>query len=133
MDFVRGNLAGVPQDPSLVTYAKKIEKNESALDWTRSARELHDRVRAFVWGPGTYGMLEGKRLKIHRTRVASASGRDGDPGEVLTSPDGGLRVACADGQLELLEVQPESRNRQSAADFRKTLPAGAKLVFQNVR
>lgn len=133
MDFVRGNLAGVPQDPSLVTYAKKIEKSESALDWTRSARELHQRVRAFVWGPGTYATLEGKRLKIHRTRVANPTGREGEPGELLLGSEGSLRVSCGEGALELLEVQPESRNRQSAADFRKTLTAGAKLVFQNVR
>lgn len=115
MDYVRGNIAPAPQDESKVTYAKKIDKSESLLNWSLPAKALHDKVRAFVWGPGTYTMHAGKRLKIHKTRVSEESG--GVPGEILSVDASGIAVACGRGSLELLEVQPESRNRMSAADF----------------
>lgn len=121
MDYVRGNLSGQPQDESLVTYAKKIDKAESQIDWSRGARELHDRVRAFVWGPGTFTLDEGRRLKIHKTRVGAGSAEGAAPGTVIQA-DSTLKIATGDGVLELLEVQPESRSRQSVADFLKARP-----------
>lgn len=117
MDFIRGNLAAHPQDESKVTYAKKIEKTESLLEWSQSAQKLHDKVRAFVWGPGTYTMLGGKRLKVHKTRVADGRGA---AGSVLKASEGRWIIACGEGALELLEVQPESRSRLTAAEFLKS-------------
>lgn len=117
MDYVRGNLAPHPQDESKVTTAKKIEKSESLLDWTKTAQQLHDKVRAFVWGPGTYTMVAGKRLKVHQTRIASGRGA---PGTILKASDGQWIIGCGEGALELLEVQPESRSRMSAAEFLKS-------------
>ena len=75
MDFIRGNLAGVPQDESQVTYAKKIDKAESELHFNLPAKNLHNKIRAFAWGPGTYTSFEGKRLKIHKTRVIDESSK----------------------------------------------------------
>lgn len=116
MDYVRGNLAGVPQDEAFVTYAKKIEKSESELDFKLPALNLHNKVRAFVWGPGTFTQFEGKRLKIHKTRVAS-SNRLGDPGLIVDVKKESLFVQTGDGLLEILEVQPESKSKMKAADF----------------
>ncbi|MBX2987294.1 MAG: methionyl-tRNA formyltransferase [Bdellovibrionaceae bacterium] len=126
MDYVRGNLGPHAQDESLVTYAKKIEKSESVLDWSRPAKELHDKVRAFVWGPGTHTTLNGKRLKIHKTRVVSG---EGHPGEILRVGENELVVATGRGALEILELQPESRNRLSVADFLKAQPLKAGLAL----
>lgn len=122
MDYVRGNVAPKPQDESQVTYAKKIEKSESQLDWSTDAVRLHNKIRAFVWGPGTYVAVGGKRLKIHKARVREFSGNLGKPGEILSAGDQGLVIACGHGSLELLEVQPESRNRMKASDFLKATP-----------
>lgn len=127
MDYVRGNLAGLPQDEALVTYAHKIEKNESALDLAQPAVKLHNKVRGFTWGPGTYVMDDGKRLKVHRTRVAPDFARKGAPGEILDITAGGILVATGDGALELIDVQPESRNKMNAGEYarQKGLRAGA--------
>lgn len=128
MDFVRGNLAGEPQDESLVTYAKKIEKSEAELHWEQSAESLHNKVRAFIYGPGTWILFRGKKLKIHRTKVYPSSAEmrvavgDAVPGKVLLCENDRLVIACRSGALELLEVQPESRNRMSVADFLKSNP-----------
>ncbi|MBX3040475.1 MAG: methionyl-tRNA formyltransferase [Bdellovibrionaceae bacterium] len=120
MDYVRGNVGPQPQDESQVTYAKKIDKSESLLDWSQSAETLHNKVRAFVWGPGTYVLHGGKRLKIHKTKIAERRGSLGSPGQVLAISATGVVVACGEGSLELLEVQPESRNRMSAVEFGRT-------------
>lgn len=116
MDYVRGNLAGHPQDESQVTYARKIEKNECALDWREPAMKLHNKVRAFVWGPGAYVMDEGKRLKIHRTKFVSASS-DAPAGTIVAITPESFSVATGQGVLEILEVQPESRTRMSAGEY----------------
>lgn len=124
MDYIRGNLAGVPQDESQVTYAKKIEKSESELDFKAPARTLHNKVRAFAWGPGTFTQFEGKRLKVHKTRVhssavsaADSKGRHADPGIIIDVKKESLFVQTGEGLLEILEVQPESKSRMKAADF----------------
>lgn len=122
MDYVRGHLAGVPQDESKVTYAKKIEKTESELDFKLPALTLHNKVRAFTWGPGTFTNFEGKRLKIHKTRVVDESS-NGVPGKVIEVKKESFLVQTGSGVLEILEVQPESKAKMSAKDF----ITGAKL------
>lgn len=130
MDYIRGNAAPHPQDESKVTYAKKIEKSESLLNWDMDATSLHNKVRAFVWGPGTYVMLSGKRLKIHRTRIQSADGQQGSPGEILKVNEESVVVACGRGAVEIFEVQPESRSRQSVREFLKGHPLTAGMSLK---
>lgn len=117
MDYIRGNLAPTKQDPSLVTFAKKIEKSEAEIDWSKHADSIHNKVRAFVMGPGTFTTFNGKKIKIHKTRVVSEKGNRA--GEVL-STDGRLVVYTGSQALEILELQPESRNRMNAQDFLKS-------------
>lgn len=119
MDYMRGNLAGTPQDEALVTYARKIEKTEAELQWTLSATELHNKVRAFVMGPGTYTVLAGKKLKVHKTQVTAASGSSRAPGTLVEVGENQLAVQCGEGILSLFEVQPESRTRMPVVDFLK--------------
>jgi methionyl-tRNA formyltransferase len=119
MDYVRGHLAPQPQDENLVTYAKKIEKSESMIDWQQSAQSIHNKVRAFVMGPGTYMMLNSKKVKIHKTSVSTERGGGKPPGELIANNKNQLLVQTGDGVLELLIVQPESRNRLSAEEFLK--------------
>ncbi|PWU14331.1 MAG: methionyl-tRNA formyltransferase [Bdellovibrio sp.] len=140
MDYLRGNLAGTPQDPSQVTYAKKIEKSEAQLHWNDPALLLHNRVRAFVMGPGTWVPWGAKKLKIHRTGLSgvgssgvgsSGAGLTGAqaPGTVLRADKDGIWVATGDGVLQILELQPESRSRVSAADFLKAQPLKPGVLF----
>lgn len=129
MDYLRGNLSGIPQDESKVTFAKKIEKSESALVWSEGARQLHNKVRAFIWGPGTYFQFCGKKIKVHRTHIIEGPAQVA-PGSVVRVNAHELVVQCGQGQLSLLEVQPESRNRISVQDFLKSHPVKVGEVFQ---
>jgi methionyl-tRNA formyltransferase len=116
MDYIRGNLVAVPQDESQVTYAKKIDKVECELDFKQPARTLHNKIRAFTWGPGTFTTFEGKRLKIHKTRINDEI-KSGTPGQVIEVKKDSFFVQTGSGILEILEVQPESKSKQSAHDF----------------
>lgn len=121
MDWIRGNLIPVPQDESLVTYAKKIEKEESLLNWNCPAIELDRRIRAFTYGPGTYTLFQGKKLKIHRAQAfeSSAFSRSQVLGEIVGVDEEAFWVQTAQGFLKVSEVQPESRNKMKVSDFVK--------------
>ena len=111
--FLAGMLRPVPQPSEGVTLARLMEKEDGRLDWTRPAVELERRVRAFVPWPGAWTRVSGQLLKVWRARVVSGSG---PPGTVLAT-HGGLEVACGEGALALLDVQPEGRRRMTAAEF----------------
>lgn len=118
MDYVRGHLAPKPQDESLVTFAPKIEKEESLLDFSKPAISLHNKIRAFSMGPGTFINFQGKRLKIHKTKVVAESSSV-QPGQIALVTASELFIQTTDGQLSLIEVQPESKNKMHIADFLK--------------
>jgi methionyl-tRNA formyltransferase len=119
MDYLRGNLAPVPQDASLATYAKKIDKAEAELKWQEPAEQLHNKIRAFVMGPGTWTTFRQQKLKVHKSEIYSRIDVKQAPGTLMEVSDKGILVATSLGSLSLLEVQPESRNRMNIAEFVK--------------
>ena len=85
-----------PQSEVGVTYAEKIRPADRELDWSRPAKELHDRIRALSPHIGARGELHGRRVVVWRPRLA-------------------------DGELEILEVQPEGRRRMTYEEFLRGL------------
>lgn len=120
MDFIRGNLVPLSQDESLVTHADKILKEEAFLSFTEAAQALHNKVRAFTMGPGTYVMFQGKRLKIHKTEVVGEKSNVA-VGSIFDISATSLKIQTGDQILSLLEVQPESKSRMPVSDFLKTI------------
>ncbi|WP_018986755.1 methionyl-tRNA formyltransferase [Methylophilus methylotrophus] len=107
-----GQLASEVQDESLVTYAHKVEKSESAIDWTQPAQQLSRQVRAFNPFPVATAKFKEQVCKIW---FAQAENGQGQPGRVLeTQP---LRVACGEGVLEIHELQMPGGKRQTAQQF----------------
>src|SRR5262252_3637274 len=109
-----GPLRAVPQPGDGVTYAAKLDKRESRLDWREAAAALDRRVRAFNPSPGASARLRGGDLKIWSAAVAAG---EGEPGEVLSADPSGVRVACGDGALALTELQRPGGKRLPAAEF----------------
>lgn len=129
-DYVSGHLMPVKQDESLVTIAKKIDKTESEINWQSSSEGIHNQVRAFSMGPGSFTWLNGKKIKIHKTAVRSSSVEDSVKiGHVLGIHVDSISVQCGKGIIDLIELQPESRNRMSAADFVKSTSLDTKARF----
>ncbi|WP_192364469.1 methionyl-tRNA formyltransferase, partial [Mesorhizobium mediterraneum] len=104
-----------------VTYAKKIDKAETRVDWTRPAGEVHDHIRGLSPFPGAWceteigGRLE--RLKLLRSTLSDGAG---EPGGIL---DDRLTVACESGAIRLVEVQRAGGRPIAAQEFLR----GAKL------
>ena len=111
-----------PQPHEGVTYADKVERDERRLDPARGAAELERTVRALNPHVGTWveDPADGERLGVRRARVATAEGASpadhATQGALVTTADR-LVLATADGDLELLEVQPPGGRAMSAADY----------------
>lgn len=107
-----GQLPSEVQDESLVTYAHKLEKSESAIDWTQPVQQLSRQVRAFNPFPVATAKFKDQVCKIWFAQMAVGQGK---PGVVLeTHP---LRVACGKGALEIHELQMPGGKRQTAQQF----------------
>ena len=112
-----GKVSPVPQDSARASYAPMLSKEQSPLDWTRSARQLHDHVRGLYPWPSALMVLDGIRCKVLQTALAGESGGK-TPGTVLQADKKGLRVACGDGQaLDILELQPNGKKAMSSPAF----------------
>ena len=122
-DLGSSRAVAIPQAKLGITYARKIDKRETRIDWTRPAVELERAVRAFRPAPGASTRTGGVELKVWRVRVVDR--RALAPGEVTD----GLVVGCGQGALEILELQRAGGKPLSAADFLRghPLPAGARL------
>ena len=110
-----GTLAREVQDDSLATYAAKIEKSDCVIDFTRSARQLHDQIRGLSPFPLAFTRTpDGKLLKVTAAEVCEAEGVCAPAGTVLSLSGGKVTVACGEGSLSLLAVLPEGKGRMSA-------------------
>ncbi|HET7200118.1 MAG TPA: methionyl-tRNA formyltransferase [Burkholderiales bacterium] len=122
-----GGLAAVPQPAEGVTWAAKIDKRESAVDWRQSAAIVDRHVRAFNPSPGARARVRGVELRIWRSAAAAGGG---EPGEVLNADETGLRIACAQGVLLVSELQRAGGKRLQAAEFLRGFPLSAGERFE---
>lgn len=107
-----GSVTPRKQDESLASHTAKIDKSRCPLDFSQTARQVHNQIRGLNPWPVATAQLCGKRVKIYRSRLAEGSG---EPGTVLSVKP--LVIACGEGAVELLEVQPEGKKRMSAEAF----------------
>jgi len=118
-----GTAARTPQDESKVTYAPMLSRELSPLDWTRSARQLHDQVRGLIpWPATTTDIIGGQPVKIfevEETGLSTASA----PGTIVAAGKQGIDVACGDGQLlRIKQLQAQGGKRMAAADYLRGHP-----------
>jgi methionyl-tRNA formyltransferase len=111
----RNELILTPQPESGVTYADKIDKAETRIDWRKPAQQVHDHIRGLSPFPGAWFELPGSgtpaRIKVLRTTRSHGSA---PPGTVL---DGNLTIACGDGAIRILELQRSGRQPMQADEF----------------
>lgn len=112
--YVDGELPVVAQASEGIVMAPMIKKEDGKLDWSRPARELERRLRAFTPWPGAFCTFEGALLKVGKAAVGEGQGA---PGTVLSASADGVEVACAEGSLKLLTLQPEGKRAMSAKEF----------------
>ena len=123
-----GTLTRTPQDESQATKCPMLKKEHGKLDFTEPARNVHNRVRGTNPWPGAYAFLDGEPLKIHRTHLCDASFENGQPGLLRGNAKTGLFVCCADGWLEILELQATGGKRMLAKSFLAGCPLEGKVL-----
>lgn len=103
-----GTLRAEPQNAALATYARKMQKEEAKIDWTRSAADIHNQVRALFPRSPAWTLHDGKRLRLIRAAVGNDS-CDTLPGTVIEVSAHSIKIACGSGVLEVFEVQMEGK------------------------
>lgn len=120
-DFLDGKITPQEQDHSLATQCGILTRDDGKIDWSKSAEEIERLVRAYNPWPGTWTMIDGKRLKILKAQVVRTKEKL-ISGDCFIS-DGQPAVSCGDANaLALTELQREGRNLTSGLDFIKTSP-----------
>ena len=109
-----GTAVATKQDESAVTYAPMLDKSMCPIDFTKSARQIHNQVRGLHPWPVAIMELKGQRFKVHETRVLDRSGK---PGEILELNKQGLVIACGEGAIEIRQLQAEGGKRMAAPDY----------------
>lgn len=105
------------QDDSLATYARKVDRDTTHVDWSLDAREVADAIRAYDPRPGSWSTHRGVDVKLfgaHQTFDAA-----GRAGEVLATDAHGLVIACGAGAVRICDVQPAGKRRMLAAEWHR--------------
>jgi methionyl-tRNA formyltransferase len=123
-----GAVPCVPQAEGGVTYAAKIDRAETKIDWAKPADVLDRAIRAFSPFPGAWCLLpDGARAKI---LLCQAEAGEGAPGTAL---DDRLLIACGQGALRLLKVQREGKGALEATEFLRGNPIPSGVIFLKVQ
>jgi methionyl-tRNA formyltransferase len=112
-----GKLSPTPQDHARATLAPILKKEDGRIDFSRSAQEIHNRLRGFQPWPGAFASFRGKSLAIVSVRALAPGAELVPPGRLRLIEDRLLVGAARDTSLEILELQPEGKKKMSAADF----------------
>ena len=120
----RGSITEQPQPAEGATYAKKILKEETRIDWTKSAREIDCLIRGLSPTPGAWTDVKGERVKILNCEPTAGSGA---PGTLL---DDALTIACGSGALRLTRLQRPGKSAMEAGELLRgfSLPRGMKFA-----
>lgn len=119
-----GSLKPQPQDESQVTVTSLIEKEHGRIDWSCSAVEIERMTRAYYPWPGTFTTLRGKNLRVISAEVVNSASPDSSDGPLghLKVSEKRLFVTTGNGELELLELQPEGKRPMLARDMINGMP-----------
>lgn len=117
-----GTATATAQDHASATFAPMLSKAMCPIDWTKTARQVHDHVRGLNPWPTATATIGGTFFKIHETVLSEGSGR---PGEILGLSKTGLRIACGEGAVEIRVLQAEGGKRMAAPDYFRGHPLEA--------
>ena len=115
-DYIAGKIESIPQDADKVTVTYPIKPEDAVLDLTKSAREVHDKIRALSAWPGCSTTFNGKRIKIYDSKLDEDDSSAAQPGEVTVANKGDLKIKCGKGSIYILELQSEGGKRLKAID-----------------
>ncbi len=121
-NWSKGKIAKKEQDGSLSSYAPKIERHMTLIDWRKPSAAIHGQIRALDPWPGAATTLSGKQLKLFSSRRIKGDAQHGVPGRVIEIRDRGIVVEAGDGVIEAGTLQLAGKKRLPAGDFLRGFP-----------
>ncbi|MEC9019684.1 MAG: methionyl-tRNA formyltransferase, partial [Nitrospinota bacterium] len=112
----KNNLFPIPQNSELATYAPKLKKEESLIDWKLDAKDILNKIRGLTPWPGTHTFFNGKRLGILKGEVIPGEPKDRS-GYVERVTDSGIEVGTKKNRLKIIELKPEGKKAMSVKSF----------------
>ncbi len=109
----KGDIISIPQLGS-PTYARPLNKEDSLIVWSKTAKEIYNLIRGIYPSPGAYTFINGERVKI--TKASYVVGKE-DIGKVVKQDDSGFFIGTSDGVLSILELQPAGKKPMSYKSF----------------
>ena len=128
-DMAKTQVKEIPQDDSLASYASKIERRDSLVDWKQPATKISCLIRALDPRPGAYTLLESKQIKLFSSTVVDSSGLDGVPGRVVRHTKEAIHVDTGQGMIGIREIQYPGKKRLSIPDFLRGFPLPEGTIF----
>ena len=115
-EYIEGKLPGEEQDESLVSFCPTIKPEQERLDLSMNIRDIFGWIRGLSDHPGAYFLLDEKKLKVYKVKILNDEGGH-TVGEIVKADKNGFVVQLRGGQLALLEVQKEGKNRMDYKSF----------------
>lgn len=112
--LVDNTIVPTPQSADGVCMANKVSKEETLIDWNRSAEDIHNLVRGIYKFPSAYFVYNNKIIKVLETRVVDGSGT---PGDFVDAGKDGVKIACGQDCILLVKVKPEGKGEMPARDW----------------
>ena len=109
-----GSIKPVPQCEDGICMANKLTKEETSIDWTKPAGEIHNLVRGIYKFPSAHFIYHNKLVKVLKTKIVDGSGK---PGEFLEVTKDGIKVGCGKGCILLMKIKPEGKGEMNARDW----------------
>lgn len=109
-----GTAPRIPQPEEGSTYAVMLNKENSRIDWHKTAKEVHDLVRGLNSWPVAYTEFNEKKFKVWETKLAEGKGK---PGEIIDCSKNGIVVACGTGAVLLTVIQPPNKAKMAAGSY----------------
>ena len=115
--LLNGGLTPRQQADTGLSYARKLDKAETRIDWQQSAQQIRNKIRAFNPWPIMATQLDGQIIRIHRAAVCIDSETAGQPGEVVSIGPAGIDVQTGEGCLRIMELQKPGGRVMPSRDF----------------
>ena len=113
-DLNQGRIKSIKQDNALATYAKKINKEELAIDWNFSAKEIHNKIRGLSGCGSAYFEINGEKIKIHQAQIVDDKSHNYEAGKII---DEKLTIACKTGLIQPQILQRAGKNKMALEEF----------------
>lgn len=107
----------IPQDESLASFTKKLDKKNGRINWARTTEEICRQIRAYTPWPGSFSYYRGRLIKFHAVEAVLTTPPPVPPGTIVFSADDFFYVVCKNGALRVKQVQPENSKPMAAKDF----------------